>query len=194
VPQSIVRIASYAGRSAPAARLQEAEAIAAGVHLVRVGDPSVLPPPPPVGSRPGLPGGPLPVAAKDLPEVARVQAGGMTLVLVAGHDCAYLRPLDTAPEAEPLGGACATRPAGTAIAPVGQPVLVHGLPGSSSSTVTILRSGPAIARFTARLVDGRTAMPAIGTDGWAVVVDSVRVVAVTGVDVQGRTLPEQPLG
>ena len=47
VPQSGVKIAAYAGPSAPATRLAEAETIAAGLRLVKTGDPSVRPPPPP---------------------------------------------------------------------------------------------------------------------------------------------------
>ncbi|MDP1806928.1 MAG: hypothetical protein Q8K72_17265, partial [Acidimicrobiales bacterium] len=80
VPQSILRIASYAGRSAPANRLLEAETIASGLRLIRTGDPSIRPPPPPAGSRPGLPTGPLPVPEAGLPEVARATASGRTLV------------------------------------------------------------------------------------------------------------------
>jgi hypothetical protein len=194
VPQSIVRIASYAGPSAPANRLRDAEAIASGLRLIRTGDPSVRPPPPPDGSRPGLPTGPLPVPEAGLPEVARTTAGGMTLVLVAGRDCAYLRPLDaqvSQPGYQPLGGACGARPAGLTITAIGQPIPVMGPPGTDRSVVTIVRSGPSIARFTARLVDGRTVNPAIGADGWAVVAGAGKVVAVTGIDTQGRAVPEQ---
>ena len=197
VPQSIVRIASYAGPSAPANRLAEAEAIAAGLRLVTTGDPSVRPPPPPPGSRPGLPTGPLPVAEAGLPEVARATASGSTLVLVAGQDCAYLRPLDaqvSQPGYQPLGGACGSRPAGSTIAAIGHPIPVMGPPGTDRSTVTILRSGPSIARLTARLADGRTVSPTIGTDGWAVVAGAGTVVAASGIDTQGRAVPEQLVG
>jgi hypothetical protein len=197
VPQSIVRIASYAGPSAPADRLAEAEIIASRLSLVRTGDPAVRPPPPPVGSRPGMPTGPLPVAEAGLPEVARVTATGMTLVLVAGQDCAYLRPLDAQPSQpgyQPLGGACGSRPAGSTIAAIGHPIPVMGPPGTERSTVTIFRSGPSIARFTARLADGRTVSPAMGTDGWAVLAVTGTVVAVRATDVQGRAVPEQLVG
>jgi hypothetical protein len=197
VPQSIVRIASYAGPSAPANRLAEAEAIAGGLRLVRTGDPAVRPPPPPVGSRPGMPTGPLPVAEAGLPEVARATASGMTLVLVAGQDCAYLRPLDAKPAEpgyQPLGGACGARPTGSTIAAIGQPIPVMGPPGTERSTVTIFRSGPSIARFTARLADGRMVSATIGTDGWAVISGAGTVVAVRGTDIQGRAVPEQLVG
>jgi len=197
VPQSSVRIASYAGPSAPADRRQEAETVASGLRLVRTGDPSVRPPPPPVGSRPGMPTGPLPVAEAGLPEVARTTASGTTLVLVAGQDCAYLRPVEAQPSQpgyQPLGGACGASPAGSTIAAIGQPIPVMGPPGTERSTATIFRSGPSIARFTARLADGRTLSPAIGTDGWAVVAGAGTVVAVTGTDTQGRAGPEQLVG
>lgn len=194
VPQSIVRIAAYAGPAAPANRRQDAETIASGLRLVRTGDPSVRPPPPPVGSRPGLPTGPLPVPEAGLLEVARTTASGGTLVLVAGRDCAYLRPLDAKPSQpgyQPLGGACGPRPAGSTITAVGQPIPVMGPPGTDRSVVTIFRSGPSIARFTARLADGRTASPAIGADGWAVVAGAGTVVAVSGIDSRGQAVPEQ---
>lgn len=193
VPQSVVKIASYAGRSAPANRLREAEAIASGLRLVRTGDPAVRPPPPPAGSRPGLPGGPLPVPEAGLPEVARVSAGGMTLVLVAGQDCAYLRPLDAQPSApgyQPLAGGCGVRPAGSTIALIGPVIPIPGLPGSEPATVAILRSGPSVARLTARLADGQTVAPSVGADGWALVVGAGPVVAASGIDTQGRAIPE----
>ena len=197
VPQSILRIASYAGPSAPANRLREAEAIASGLRQVRTGDPAVRPPPPPAGSRPGMPSGPLPVPEAGLPEVVRATASGRTVVLVAGQDCAYLRPLDaqpTEPGYQPLGGACGARPAGSALTAIGKPILVMGLPGAESSKVVIIRSGPSIARFTARLADGRTVTPSIGIDGWALVVSAGTVVAVSGIDTQGRAVPEQLVG
>lgn len=197
VPQSIVRIASYAGPSAPAKRMAEAETIASGLRLVRTGDPSVRPPPPPAGSRPGMPTGPLPVAEAGLPEVVRATAGERTLVLVAGEDCAYLRPLDAQPSQpgyQPLGGACGPRPAGSTLTAIGEPIPVMGPPGTDRATVTIFRTGPFIARFTARLADGRTVSPVIGTDGWALVAGAGTVVAVSGTDMQGRTVPEQLVG
>ncbi len=197
VPQSIVKIASYAGPSAPAARLAEADTIAGGIRLVRTGDPSVRPPPPPEGSRPGLPTGPLPVAEAGLPEVARTSASGSTLVLVAGQDCAYLRWVDaqtSLPGYQPLAGACGARPAGTTIRAVGQPVRVMRGPDTSPSTVTIFRSGAGVARFTARLVDGRMVPASIGADGWGLVAGDADVVAVSPIDAQGRTLAEQVVG
>ena len=197
VPQSIVRIASYAGPSAPANRRQEAETIASGLRLVRTGDPAVRPPPPPTGSRPGLPSGPLPVAEAGLPEVARTTAGGIALVLVAGQDCAYLRSLDaqtSQPGYQPLGGGCGSRPSGSTVTAIGQPIPVMGPPGTERSTVTIVRSGPSMARFTARQADGGTGFPAIGADGWALVVGTGTVVAVSGIDTQGRAVPEQLVG
>lgn len=196
VPQSVVRIASYAGPSAPAERLREAETIASGLRLVRTGDPSVGATSPRAGSRPNVPDL-LRVPEAGLPEVARATASGMTLVLVAGYDCAYLRPLDaqvSQPGYLPLGAACGPRPAGAGIAAIGQPIAVVGPPGTEPSTVTMVRAGPSIARLTARLADGRTASPAIGTDGWAVVAGAGPVVAAGGTDTAGRAVPEQPVG
>jgi hypothetical protein len=197
VPQSGVKIASYAGRSAPADRLREAETIAAGLRLVMTGDPAVRPDPPPPGSRPGLPAGTLPVPESGLPEVARTAASGSTLVLVAGQDCAYLRWVDaqtSLPSYQPLAGGCAKRPAGTAIETFGQPVLVMRGPDSQPSTVVLMRTGTSVARVTARLADGGTVPASIGLDGWALVASTGRVVAVSGVDVQGRAIPETMVG
>lgn len=197
IPQSIVKIASYAGPSAPAARLAEAETIAAGIRLVRTGDPSVRPPPPPVGSRPGLPAGPLPVAEAGLPEVARAPAAGSQVVLVAGQDCAYLRWVDAQPSlptSQPLAGACLARPAATAITAAGPAVLAMRGPDADPSIVTVFRSGPSIASFTARLADGKAAAVSVGADGWAIVAGTSRAVAVTGTDIQGRAIAEQMVG
>ena len=197
VPQSGVKIAAYAGPSAPAARAAEAETIAKGLRLVASGDPSVRPPPPPEGSRPGLPAGTLPVPEAGLPEVARAAASGSTVVLVAGQDCAYLRWVDAQPSLQgyqPLAGACGKRPAGTAIETFGAPVRVMRGPGSVENTVVIFRAGPGVARLTARLADGRMVPASIGTDGWGLVASDGRVVALSGVDTQGRSIPETLTG
>jgi hypothetical protein len=141
--------------------------------------------------------GTLPVLEAGLPEVARVSASGSTLVLVAGQDCAYVRWVDAQPSLpgyQPLAGACGTRPPGTTIQAVGQPVLVMRGPDTVPSTVVILRSGAGVARFSARLADGRTVPASIGADGWGLVASDVRVVAVTGTDLQARNLPEQLVG
>jgi hypothetical protein len=197
VPQSGVKIASYAGPKAPANRLQEAEAIASGLRLIRTGDPAVRPEPPPPGSRPGLPTGTLPVPEAGLPEVARTSASGSELVLVAGHDCAYLRWADaqtSLPGYQPLAGGCGTRPSGTLVETFGQPVIAMRGPGTRPSTVVIFRTGPNLARFSARLADGRTVPASIGLDGWGLVASDGRIVAVTGIDTQGRAVPEQLVG
>ena len=145
MPQSGVKIASYAGPSAPADRLREAEAIASGLRLVRTGDPSVRPEPPPPGSRPGLPLGTLPV-----------------------------------PE--------------SGIETFGRPVLVMRGPGTQPSTVVIFRTGPNLARFSARLADGRTVNASTGIDGWGLVASDGRIVGVRGDDTQGGAVPEQLVG
>ncbi len=197
VPQSIVKIASYAGPKAPASRLAEAEVIAGGLRLVRTGDPSVHPSPPPPGSRPGLPAGTLPVPETGLPEVARAAASGSTLVLVAGHDCAYLRWVDAQrelPGYQPLAGGCATRQPGTMIETLGQPVPVMRGPGSAPATVVMFRAGTGVARLTARLADGRTVPATTGADGWGLVATEGRVVGLTAIDPQGRSAPEQLVG
>jgi hypothetical protein len=197
VPQSSVKIASYAGPRAPANRLQEAETIASGLRLIRTGDPSVRPEPPPPGSRPGLPAGTLPVAEAGLPEVARTAASGSTLVLVAGQNCAYLRWADaqtSLPGYQPLAGGCGTRPSGTFIETFGQPVIVTRGPDTQPSTVVIFRTGPNLARFSARLADGRTVAASIGLDGWGLVAGDGRIVAVSGIDTQGRPVPETLVG
>ena len=147
-----------------------------------------------MGSRPGLPLGTLPVPETGLPEVARTSASGSTLVLVAGQDCAYLRWSDAQPSAtgyQPLAGTCGTRPAGTMIEAFGQPVLVRRVPGSEPSTVVVFRAGAGVARFSARLADGRTVPASMGADGWGLVAADGRIVGITGIDVQGRALPEQ---
>jgi hypothetical protein len=197
VPQSSVKIASYAGPKAPANRLREAETIAAGLRLIRTGDPSVRPEPPPPGSRPGLPTGTLPVPEAGLPVVARTSASGSELVLVAGQNCAYLRWADaqtSLPGYQPLAGGCGTRPSGTFIETFGQPVIVMRGPDTQPSTVVIFRTGPNLARFSARLADGRSVGASIGLDGWGLVASDGRIVGVSGTDTQGRAVPEQLVG
>jgi hypothetical protein len=120
-------------------------------------------------------------AATGLPEVAQAPAGGSTLVLVADANCAYLRwqGQDTT-----LGGGCATGAADHSVQTFGGPVDV------GDQTATILRGGPAMARYAARLADGRTVEGALGAHGWAVVVTDGRMVGVSGFDAQGLGVPE----
>lgn len=193
IPQSVMRIASYAGPAAPATRLREAEAVAAGISRVRTGDPSVLPPPPPPGSTAGLPGGPLPVAEEGLPEVARTATGRSPLVVVAGRDCAYVRPADAQTflsTYQPLAGGCGTRPASAMVSAVGRAILLMGAPGTPPSTAVIIRAGPGIRTALTRLADGRSLPAVVGTDGWGLAVGDGRVVGVTGVDGAGRQSAE----
>ncbi|MGH9264195.1 MAG: hypothetical protein ACRD1D_05830 [Acidimicrobiales bacterium] len=197
VPQSGVKIASYAGPSAPAARVAEAETIAAGIRLVRTGDPSVRPPPPPDGSRPGLPMGTLPVPEDGLPEVARAAASGSTVVLVAGRDCAYLRWVDaqrSLPSYQPLAGACGTRQRGTTIEAFGSPVMLRRAPGTVDSMAVIFRAGPDVDQVSVRLADGRRLPGVIGAEGWGVAVGEGRIVSITGVATGGRSLGETFVG
>jgi hypothetical protein len=197
VPQSGVKIAAYAGPSAPAARLAEAETIAASIRLVRTGDPSVRPPPPPVGSRPGLPSGTLPVPEDGLPEVARAAASGSTVVLAAGQDCAYLRWVDAQrflPGYQPLAGTCGKRPRGTTIETFGSPVPLRRAPGTADSMAVIFRAGTDVRQVSVRLADGRSVQGAVGTDGWGVVAAEGRIVSITGFDGAGRTVGETFVG
>ena len=192
LPQSGVRIASYAGPAAPASRRGEAEDIAAGLRLVRTGDPSVRPPPPPPGSRPGLPQGTLPVPEAGLPEVARFAAGGSTLVLVAGSNCAYLRWVDAQPELpghQPLTGGCTPRPSGTGMEDLNGALPVIRVPGMTPSTVVMIRIGTQVREVSARLADGATVAATIGVDGWALVAAPGRIVALTGTDAAGQPVP-----
>jgi hypothetical protein len=120
-------------------------------------------------------------AATGLPEVAQASASGSTLVLVADANCAYLRWLG---EDTTLGGGCATGFAGHSVQTFGVPVEV------GDRTATILRGGPAMARYSARLADGRTVDGALGAHGWAMVVTDGRIVGVSGFDAQGFGVPE----
>ena len=194
IPQSSLRIASYAGPSAPAARLAEAEAIAAGVRVVPAATGSARSNPPPPGSRPGLPGGPLPVPEEEMSEVVRATTTNRsTLAVVAARDCAYLRPADVDPGiqiSQVLTGACGSRPGGTGVEAAGAAVMLRGGPGTTDSTGVIFRVGPQVRSVTARLVDGRSVPAALGTDGWGLAVADGRIVALTGVDVAGRPVPE----
>jgi hypothetical protein len=120
-------------------------------------------------------------AATGLPEVAQAPADGSTLVLVADQNCAYLRWQG---ENTTLGGGCATGAADHSVQTFGAPVQV------GDQTATILRGGPAMARYSARLADGRTIDGVLGAHGWAVVVTDGRMVGVSGFDAQGLGVPE----
>lgn len=197
VPQSGVRIASYSGPAAPASRRQEAEDIATGLRLVNTGDPSVRPRPPPPGSRPGFPQGTLPVPETGLPEVARTASSGSTLVLVAGSNCAYLRWVDAQPELpgyRSLSGGCSPRPSGTGMDALAGAVPVMRGPGTIPFTAVMIRMGTQVRRVSARLADGATVPAAVGADGWALVAAPGRIVALTGIDAEGRPVPEVPVG
>jgi len=194
IPQSILRIASYAGPSASPARLREAEAIAAGVRVVQTVNPSARSNPPPPGSRAGLPGGSLPVPESEMSEVAQARTSSSALVLVAARDCAYVRQADAQPSLpthQPLAGACGIRPAGKVIETLGgTAVVLVGGPGTTDSTGVIFRAGPEVRSVSARLADGRSVPVSLGADGWGLAVSDGRIVALTGVDTDGRPAPE----
>ena len=171
-----------AGRRRRRRALQSAMAGVAVVVVGVVATPLVDRPsdaPTQVVAAPGVP-------EASLTEVARASASGSTLLLVADQDCAYLRWLDAE---SPLAGGCATHPTGHFVETFGQPVLV-----SDNVTAAILRAGPSMARFSARLADGRTTTGAMSADGWALVVADGRIVGVSGIDTHGRSVPEFVVG
>ena len=194
IPQSVLRIASYAGPSAPATRLGEADAIAATVRVLPAANASARSNPPPPGSRPGLPGGPLPVPEEEMSEVARATTPSRsTLALVAARDCGYVRPADCDPSiqiSQVRTGACGSRPTGAAIEALGTTSRLFGPPGAADGTVAIFRAGPQVRSVTARLVDGGSVAAALGADGWGLAVAAGRIIALTGVDTAGRQVPE----
>ena len=110
---------------------------------------------------------------------AATPANGSTLVLVADQNCAYLRSQDAT-----LGGGCATRPTDHFVETFGAPVQV------GNQSATIVRGGPMMARYSARLADGRTVDGALGPHGWAMVVTDGHIVGVSGFDAQGHGVPE----
>ena len=128
-------------------------------------------------------------AAPALPEVAQAPAGGSTLVLQADQDCAYLRWAHAQPGDPPLAGGCEAGPAGHSVQTLAKPVAV-----SAGTTAAILRGGPSMARFSARLADGRTVEGPLGAGGWAVVVADGRIVGVSGIDHIGLPVPEWIVG
>jgi len=128
-------------------------------------------------------------AAPALPEVAQAPAGGATLVLQADQDCAYLRWAHARPADPPLTGGCGAEPVGHSVRALGKPV-----PVSAGTTAAILRGGPSMARFSARLADGRTVEGALAAGGWAVVVADGRIVGVSGIDIRGLPVPEWIVG
>lgn len=118
----------------------------------------------------------------DPTQVVAAATGSPTLALEADKDCAYLRLRAGDP---PLAGGC---PAG----PPDHSVQTYwpAVPVGDGSNATIVRGGPAMARFVARLADGRTVEGALGAHGWALVVTDGRLVGVSGVDGQGHPVPE----
>jgi hypothetical protein len=128
--------------------------------------------------------GPTQVVA-GLPEVGRAPAGGAVLVLQSDQDCAYLRWGDARAADPPVAGGCGGRTRDHAVQTFGPPVAV-----GDGLTAAILSGGPSMARYSARLADGRTVEGSLGAGGWAVVVADSRIVGVSGVDAQGLAVPE----
>ena len=117
--------------------------------------------------------------------MTRAPAGGSTLVLQADQDCAYLRWGDARPADPPVAGGCETRARDHSVQTFGPPVVVGG-----GLTAAILSGGPSMARYSARLADGRTVDGSLGAGGWAVVVAGSPVVGVSGIDARGFPVPE----
>jgi hypothetical protein len=177
VPQSMVRIASYAGPAASAARQGEAEAIAAGIRVLAPADPV----PPPASTT---------VPQRGLTEVARAVYGTSSLVLEAGDNCAGLRSPDSQAGAAGLARGCAARPAGSEIDVVSPAVVVWGQPGAAPATAAILRSGPGVQSVSAQTADGRSFPAVVGADGWGVALVPGRIVELVALDRAGREVAE----
>ena len=174
VPQSVIRIASYAGVAATPAQQREAEVIAASIR--QVGAAAPLPP----RTSPTLPPG-------GLPEVARAGDGASTLVLRAGGDCADARLVDSQSSSSAgLSDGCLGRPSGSSLAAVGAAFAVWGAPGFPPSSAAILRAGPGVQGVVARTADGRSFPAAIGAGGWGMAVVPGRVFDLVAVDGAGQ--------
>ena len=106
VPRSSLTLAAYVGVGAPATAVQEAEAMAATVHLIPYA-PGFIPPPPPPGSRPGFDGGGVDVAPGQLAPAVSVDAPGVTYTARTATDCAVIV---SDVSGQPMGGGCGPRP------------------------------------------------------------------------------------
>jgi len=165
-------------------RRRMSQAALAGIALVVTGVAAL-----PLVDRPTAVPTQVVTAAPALPEVAQAPAGGATLVLQADQDCAYLRWAHAQPGDPPLAGGCGAEPVGHSVQMFGRPVAV-----SAGTTAAILRGGPSMARYSARLADGRKVDGALATGGWAVVVVDGRIAGVSGIDVRGLPVPEWIVG
>jgi hypothetical protein len=180
VPQSMMRIASYAGPAAVGEPLRQAEEVAGSLRLVPTGQPAVAGPVTPGGS-----------GAQVLPEVARAGTGDSSMVLEAGDDCAFARPAGSRTQVagqDRLGGGCGARPAGSGITAVGPAFQVWGDPGTPPSSAGIVRVGPGVRTVSATTADGRSVAADLGKDGWAIAVTGGRIVTFTAFDAQGGLL------
>ena len=180
VPQSMVRIASYAGPAAAGSQLRQAEEVARSLRQVPTGVPAV-----------GGPVTPGRYAAQVLSEVARAGAGDAAMLLEADDDCAYARPAGSRTQLtgqDRMGGGCGTRPAGSGITVVGSAFQIWGDPGTPPSSAGIVRVGPGVRTVSARTADGRSVPAVLGKDGWAIAVARGRIVTFTAFDAQGGQL------
>ncbi|MGH9224015.1 MAG: hypothetical protein ACRD2W_09605, partial [Acidimicrobiales bacterium] len=203
VPRSGVWLAAYAGSKAPAAQMQEAEAMAATVKVIPP-PPGAIPPPPPPGSRPGFDQGGIDLAPGQGVPALSVSAPGTTYAVETRDNCAVVveKGVNLG-----HGGGCQARPA-TATTDVVAVATDHGpppipAPGSTYApgavrpwerTILVLaRVGPGVHRVTAVNADGRTANLTIGTDGWALGATDGRVFLLESKDRAGSVLAITPV-
>lgn len=118
----------------------------------------------------------------DAPTQVVAAATGATLALESDEDCAYLRLGAGDP---PLAGGCPTDPPNHSVR-----TYWPAAPLGNGSNATIVRGGPSMARFVARLADGRTVEGDLGAHGWALVVTDGRIAGVSGIDTRGLPVPE----
>ncbi len=205
VPRSSLTLAAYIGVGAPATVVQEAEAMAATVHLIAY-EPGFIPPPPPPGSRPGFDNGGVDAPPGQLAPAVSVDAPGVTYTVRAATDCAVIVP-DVS--GQPMGGGCGPRPANAAppdvvavLSDSGPPPLPP--PGESfapgyvarwpRAMVVLARVGPDARQVNAVLVDGSTVEGTIGNDGWALVATDGRAFLLDVRDARGTLLARTEVG
>ncbi|MCA1842071.1 MAG: hypothetical protein LC792_02565, partial [Actinobacteria bacterium] len=198
VPQSSVLLAAYAGPTAPAEAVRQAESVAASVRLVPTSDPL---PAPPAGSKPGFAAGVPTVPDDRLKTVATATANGLALTLDAGDGCAVVRAGDSH---QPLAGGCADRPAGgdvttvaTTVTPGLPPVppVASGANGPATfpmslAIVVVARAGGDVRGIRAVLVDGGNIDAVPSADGWAILVTTGRPYRLDAYDGRGRLVGE----
>lgn len=204
VPKSTLVLAAYFGPKAPAATSQQAEAMAATVHVASPTlDPGALPPPPPPGSRPGFDRGGVALAPNSPVVALTTKAPGVAYTVRADADCAVAT---SSVSTQAVGGGCLARPAtggADVVAVAGDGGLPPPPPGQSfapgvvarwpQTMIVVMRVGPDVRRVTALLVDGRTADATVGIAGWAIVVTDGRAFLVQARDGAGTLVAQTPI-